>query len=84
MTKPRCAFPGCKAGLYPNNTSGLCRIHTHAVGLCRCHACTATAPAPTIAERGDVRVVEVPYPTSNSGVALKARVSLKREPWASA
>ena len=85
VTKPKlvCAFPGCGAGLYPDSVSGLCQKHTHARGLCQCQSCTGVVAdlAPLIADRSDVRVAEVPYPTSNSGVSLRAKVSLKREPW---
>ena len=38
-------------------------------------------PADAVVERPSVRVIEVPYPTSNSGVPGKARVTLPREPW---
>ena len=77
-----CAFPGCDAALYLGNVSGVCRAHNHAQGLCQCFDCTGVVPTPPVSSREGVRVAEVPYPTSNSGVALKAKVSLPKEPWA--
>lgn len=85
--KPRpatvCAVQGCGAKLSKANLSGVCKDHAHVAGRCRCAACAGGPVAIRRAAqpRPDVRVAEVPYPTSNSGVALKARVSLKREPW---
>lgn len=80
MTR-QCAFPGCTATIYAKNRSGVCRDHNHAKGHCQCFDCTGVAPSLAVADRGDVRVIEVPYPTSNSGVALKAKVTLPKEPW---
>lgn len=34
-----CPVQGCGRRLYPNSTTGLCREHNHARGLCQCSAC---------------------------------------------
>ena len=38
-----CAKPGCEARLTEGNTTGLCRSHTHAIGLCGCSGCQSGA-----------------------------------------
>lgn len=42
-TGAQCAKPGCDARLTEGNTTGLCRRHTHAVGLCGCSGCVTGA-----------------------------------------
>lgn len=38
-----CKKPGCNARLTEGNTTGLCRSHTHAIGLCQCSGCLSGA-----------------------------------------
>ena len=42
-TDLKCRKPGCEARLTEGNTTGLCRSHTHAVGLCGCSGCQSGA-----------------------------------------
>lgn len=91
MTRPRtidlpvfrtCSHPGCDKRMWRG--SG-----TYDAMLCAEHggkrigkaAVLPFVPEPEKPLRPGVRVVEVPYPTSNSGVALRAKVSLVKEPW---
>lgn len=80
-----CAVPGCGDRLHRTNAMGVCGAHKHHPGLCRCPSCQGqVVPVIRRAEprvRPDVRVAEVPYATSNSGVPSRMPVSLKREPW---
>lgn len=39
MAGETCAFPGCNATLKHDNTSGVCSVHVHAKGACRCKTC---------------------------------------------
>lgn len=39
----RCAYPGCDRQLSGMSTTGLCRTHNHAEGLCRCVQCAGLA-----------------------------------------
>ena len=34
-----CGFPDCGKYLVKGNTTGLCKKHNHAVGLCKCFQC---------------------------------------------
>lgn len=36
-----CAVPGCCNALDKKTTSGVCREHNHARGVCRCSTCTS-------------------------------------------
>lgn len=80
-----CAVPGCGVVLSSRNKSAVCQTHYHASGHCRCPGCAGRAVPVAVRAprtvRPDVRVAEVPYATSNSGVNLRASVSVKREPW---
>ena len=78
-----CAVQGCGRELSKKNMSAVCKDHAHVPGRCKCPVCQGiTGPRrKEVVDREGVRVAEVPYPTSNSGVVLKARVSLVREPW---
>lgn len=38
-------------------------------------------PRKPVPPKEDRKTVQVPYPTSNSGVALTAPVTLKKAPW---
>jgi hypothetical protein len=38
-----CAAPGCNAKLKRGNVSGVCQLHNHAKGVCRCTNCTRLA-----------------------------------------
>lgn len=67
-----CAHPGCRKTIREgswNFASGLCIVHQ------------PEQQAAAKREGRPVRVVMVPYPTSNSGVALRMPVSLPAFPW---
>lgn len=42
-TDLKCRKPGCDARLTEGNTTGLCRSHTHSIGLCQCSGCQSGA-----------------------------------------
>lgn len=71
MTRRICLEPGCTREPYTRNTTGYCAAHNHRAPI----------------QVGDeyplskVKTVKVPYPTSNSGVALSMPVTLTRAPW---
>ncbi|WP_212525873.1 hypothetical protein [Actibacterium sp. MT2.3-13A] len=75
----KCAVDGCPNILGPTNTSGVCRLHNHC-DVCGCPACRQRRES-GLAGTSAKRIVEVAYPTGNSGVGGIARVSLPREPW---
>ena len=45
MSRMTCRFTGCTNGLGPTNLSGVCHMHTHAIGYCACSACTSYSRA---------------------------------------
>jgi len=73
-----CTHPGCLQPLGPTNQSRVCRMHTHQEA-CRCPACSGSVHPPQ--PKPGLKTVHVPYPTSNSGVALTAPVTLRKAPW---
>lgn len=80
----RCAVPGCDARLQPDYASyahGVCKQHRHAEGLCQCPTCAGPRDTARSVGRDDLRVVEVPYATGNSGIGGSVRVSQPIEPW---
>ncbi len=77
--KRTCAHPGCAATLYPRNGSGVCRAHNHGPA-CNCPRCNRGVAIP-LEPSAELTVVEVPYPTSNSGVRGVSRVTLPVAPW---
>lgn len=81
---PVCAVQGCCDPLSSKNTMGVCLVHKHAAGLCRCPACQGQIVARRVpaTDRPGVRSVSVPRTgTSTSGGEARVTVSLPREPW---
>jgi hypothetical protein len=77
-----CIFPGCPNVLDPKTAHGLCRTHNHAVGLCKCRPCKEAAARRSRTELpSDLKKVDVPYPTSNSGVPGTKPVTIRKAPW---
>lgn len=68
----KCRFPGCCVNLYNKNKSGLCKSHRFEPMPDR---------GPKIAERADVRRIEVPVCGVSLGDGRFDKVSLAREPW---
>lgn len=66
-----CAHDGCDRRLGVENTTGFCGRHK----------ADQPEPAPAPRARPGVATVEVAYPTSNSGVPGKVRVSVPALPW---
>ena len=80
-----CRFPNCDAVLHPKNVSGLCTLHNHTRGLCRCAKCAGQPVVRNMRrDKPDVRVATVvtAMAFSTSSDVRADRVSLKREPWA--
>ena len=73
-----CRAPGCTEGVHLNSLAGVCWHHMHDPDHCGCRTCSA---ARTLRDRPDIRVVDVPYLSTTSGVPASAPVSLPREPW---
>lgn len=81
MTKV-CAFPNCFTGIHTRTITGLCRDHSHAIGLCRCAKCAgAKRQHPVRSTRGDTQVTLVKGATSTSTAKSFVPVRLKKLPW---
>ncbi|QDP64894.1 MAG: hypothetical protein Unbinned5081contig1001_51 [Prokaryotic dsDNA virus sp.] len=73
----QCAYPECDKDLYPGNQSGVCRTHNH-TEHCKCNTCPHKQATEAVSGK---KTLEVPYPTSNSGVPSRAKVSVSKAPW---
>jgi hypothetical protein len=78
-----CAVAGCENTLSKFNRAGVCMVHSHAPGLCRCPQCaglTVTRAEPVAREGVRIVTVASHVPVSSGGVP-RLRVSLPCEPW---
>jgi|GEM_PF-4901069 len=81
MSRMTCRFTGCTNGLGPTNLSGVCHMHTHAIGYCACSACSARATTVARDLPPGRRSVSVKIPGLHPGNDSEARVTMAAAPW---
>lgn len=85
--RPVCGVPGCGRALTTHNTSGVCVLHNHRAPYCGCSSCRKAGKSPLGVKdvesqpHPNLKTVEVPYATSNSGVPGMKQVTLPKAPW---